>query len=317
MSEKLDAELICHWPERTLQRNDFRFEELFEGRPPFTLLHDYPNFKGLATLDDAADGVNVDPDKLATEFVYSTTGIRLLPGEAMSTARAEARDLFSRLTVARPITDAIAEIDRAVPLDCAMAVHVRRGSDIVPLLVDGNIPRSLEEGHIRGYARMFVDLESYRIAVKALGSPKCFIFCPDDADRDEIKRDLDGYTVDEFPSIQRLAPLQRDLAEILIMSRTACLLGPKSNFSGLARLLGNLRLEWVNRWVSARDMVAMVRRDFGSRPDLQVRILKACADWYAPLAPAASAHFAATACEISESISLVAAALPKSATSSI
>jgi hypothetical protein len=295
LSEKLDAELICHWPEETVQRTGFRFRELFEGDPPFTLVEEYPDFSGLPTLDQATEGVNIDPTKLAPEFVYSSTGIRLLPGEEMAGARDEGRALFSRLKVAQPIKDAISEIDDAVPLKDAMAVHVRRGSDIVPRLLAGDLPGRIEEGHIRGYARMFVDLESYRRAVKELGSPKCFVFCPDDGDRAQFREDIGGYSVDQFPSIQRLAPLQRDLAEILVMSRTARLLGPKSNFSGLARLLGDLQLEWVARWIVPEEMVAMVRRDFPGRTDLQARVLNASAKFYARVSPAASAHFAEVA----------------------
>lgn len=298
LAEKLDAELICHWPEQTVQRNGFRFGDLFEGDPPFTLSVEYPKLHGLATLNEALDGRFVNPALLAPEFVYSTTGVTLLPGEDMPTAQAEARALFSRLAVAQPIKDAVAEIDAAVPLEGAMAVHVRRGSDIIPRLLKGDLPAGIEEGHVRGYARMFVDLESYRVAVRALGSPKCFVFCADDADRAEIKEDIGGYSVDEFPSIQRLSPLQRDLAEILVMSRTARLLGPKSNYSGLARLLGDFPLEYVARWVSVDDMVAMIKRDFPGRPDMQARILKAAADWYGRVVPAASAHFASVAVEI-------------------
>jgi hypothetical protein len=175
---------------------------------------------------------------------------------------------------------------------------VRRGSDIVPSLLEGNLRPSTFEGHIQGYARMFVDLESYRRAIEALGSPKCFVFCPDDSDRARIKRDIGGYSVDDFAAIQRLTPLQRDLAEILVMSRTARLLGPNSNFSGLARLLGNLRLEWVAHWLSAEDMVAMVMRDFEGRPDLQARSLNASAKFYARVSPAASDYFAEVAREI-------------------
>lgn len=298
LAEKLDAELICHWPEETIQRRGFRFGDLFDGDVPFTLSHDYPDFRGFATLDEALDGATILPDKLAPEFVYTSTGIRLLPGEDAATARAEARALFERLPLVQPIRDAIAEIEAEVSLKEAMAVHIRRGSDIVPLLRQGGLPSTLEEGHIRGYARMFVDLESYRIAIKALGAPKCFVFCPDDADRAEIKQDIGGYSVDDFDSIQRLAPLQRDLAEILVMSRTSRLLGPKSNYSGLARLLGDLRLEWVARWISPDDMVAMVRRDFAGREELQARVLRASAEFYARAAPEASAHFAAVASEI-------------------
>ncbi len=147
--------------------------------------------------------------------------------------------------------------------------------------------------------------------MKALGSPKCFVFCPDETDRAEIKEDIGGYTVDDFPSIQRLAPLQRDLAEILVMSRTARLLGPKSNYSGLARLLGDLQLEWVARWLSPDDMVVMIRRDFPSRPDLQARIMRASADWYARVAPDASAHFAGIAGEIEAHASPVAPVVAK------
>jgi len=295
LAEKLDAELVCHWPEQTVQRSGFRFSDLFEGDPPFTLSHEYPNFGDLPRLDGATDGLNIDPAKLAPEFVYSSTGIRLLPGEDLAEARQEARDLFARLKLVAPILDAIAEIDSAVPLKDAMAVHVRRGSDLVPRLLLGDLPPGVEEGNVRGYARMFVDLESYRRAIRDLGSPKCFVFCADDADRVQMKRDIDGYSVDDFPSIQRLAPLQRDLAEILVMSRTARLLGPKSNYSGLARLLGDLHLEWVARWILPEEIVAMVKQDFATRPDLQARIISASAEFYARVAPAASAHFAEVA----------------------
>lgn len=298
LSQKLDAELICYWPEKTGLRTGFRFGELFEGDPPFTLSAEYPNFSRIPTFDDAVDGMILDPAKLAPEFVYSSTGIRLLPGENMAAAKTEARALFSRLKLAQPIRDAIAEVDEAVPLKNAIAVHVRRGSDIVPSLLLGQLPPSTREGHIRGYARMFVDLESYRRAVKDLGSPKCFVFCPDDADRAQIKKDIGGYSVDEFSSIQRLTPLQRDLAEILVMSRTARLLGPNSNFSGLARLLGDLQLEWVAQWLAPDHMVAMVREDFAGRSDLQARILKASADFYARAAPTASAYLADAARDI-------------------
>lgn len=295
LAEKLDAELVCHWPEETLQRKNFRYDDLFDGPVPFTLSREYPDFDGLPTLEDGLDGVTVRREKLADEFVYSSTGIRLLPEEDAETARAEARALFARLKVAQPIMDAIAEVEAALPLNEAMAVHIRRGSDIVPLLREGGLPPSLERGHSRGYARMFVDLESYRIAIKALGSPKCFIFCADDSDRAELKQAIDGYSVDQFEAINRLKPLQRDLAEILIMSRTARLLGPKSNYSGLARLLGDLRLEWVARWISSEDMIAMLRKDFVGQPDLQARILAAAAEFYARPAPQASARFAAVA----------------------
>jgi hypothetical protein len=298
LAEKLDAEYICHWPEETVLRTGFRFDELFENEPPFIVSREYPELSPLPTFDKAADGVRLNPEKLPREFVYSSTGIRLLPGEELPAAQAEARALFSRLTVARPIRDAIVEIEDAVPLKDAMAVHVRRGADIVPSLLLGNLPPGIEEGHVRGYARMFVDLESYRRAVKELGSPKCFVFCPDEADRVELKADLAGYSVDEFPAIQELTPLQRDLAEILVMSRTSRLLGPKSNYSGLARLLGDLRLEWIARWILPHEIVQMVKRDFAGRPDLQARIIRASADFYARVSPAASAQFAEAARDI-------------------
>jgi hypothetical protein len=303
LSEKLDAELTCYWPEETAQRSGFRFGELFEGDPPFTLSDQYPDFHRLPRLDEAVEGLTIDLAKLAPEFVYSSTGIRLLPGEDLEVARQEARALFSRLKLLPQIVDAIAEIDSAVPLKDAMAVHVRRGSDIVPRLLLGDLPPGIENGHTRGYARMFVDLESYRRAIKDLGSPKCFVFCADDADRAQLKRDIDGYSVDEFRSIQRLAPLQRDLAEILVMSRTGRLLGPKSNYSGLARLLGDLHLQWIARWIVPEEMVAMVKRDFAGRPDLQARIIGASAEFYARAAPAASAHFAEVARAINAELS--------------
>jgi hypothetical protein len=308
LSEKLGAKLTCYWPEETAQRSGFRFGELFERDPPFTLSNEYPNFRGFATLNEALDGITVDLTRLAPEFVYSMTGIALLPGEDMPTARDEARALFSRLTLAKPIRDAIAEIDGAVSLEDVMAVHVRRGSDIIPLLRTGGLRPSLEEGHIRGYARMFVDLESYRIAIRALGSPKCFIFSPDEASRTEIKADIGGYSVDDFPALKNLTSLQRDLAEILIMSRTARVLGPKSNYSGLARLLGDLRLEWVAHWISPDDMIAMIKRDFPGQPDIQARILKATAAWYARLVPTASEHFAFVADQIEPPQSLAGSA---------
>jgi hypothetical protein len=298
LSQKLDADLICHWPEQTEQRTGFRFEELFEGAPPFTLSFEYPDLHGLPTLNEAVEGRSIDPAKLAPEFVYSSTGIRILPGEDMATARMEARALFSRLQLRQPIRDAVAEIDAAISLKEAMAVHIRRGAEIVPHLLLGDLRPKTEQGHVRGYARMFVDLESYRHAVSALGSPKCFIFCPDDEDRAKIKATLDAYTVDDFPAIGRLTPLQRDLAEILVMSRTARLLGPKSNYSGLARFLGNLRLEWVAHWLSPGDMVAMVRKDFSGRLDLQIRVLRESAEFYARVAPEASAHLADTVRQI-------------------
>ena len=306
LAEKLDAELICYWPHETVQRTGFRFREIFDGEPPFTLIEEYPNVGDLPRLDQALDGVNVDPAKLAPEFIYSSTGIRLLPGEDMACAREGARALFSRLDPVQPITDAVAEIDAAVLLKDAMAVHVRRGSDLVPSLLQGDLPAGVEEGNIRGYARMFVDLKSYHRAIDALGSPKCFIFCADDSDRAAIKKEVDAYSVDEFPAIQRLTPLQRDLAEILVMSRTARLLGPKSNYSGLARLLGDLHLEWIARWILPEETVAMAKRDFAGRPDLQARVLNASARFYERASPAASAYFAAAAREMQQQLSAAA-----------
>lgn len=309
LAEKLDAELICHWPEETVQRKGFRFGEIFEGDPPFILSSEYPKLRGTPTLDGAMDGANLDPAKLPPEFIYSSTGIRLLPGEDIATARQEARALFARLQLAQPIKDAISDIEAAVPLKDAMAVHVRRGSDLVPRVLLGDLPASVEEGNIRGYARMFVDLESYRRAVIELKSPQCFFFCADDDDRARIKADIGGYSVDEFGLIQRLTPLQRDLAEILVMSRTGGLLGPKSNYSGLARLLGDLHLEWIARWIIPSETVAMVKRDFAGRPDLQVRVLKASAEFYARAAPAAAAHFAEAAKDLAAQASPAAAAI--------
>ncbi len=298
LAERIGADLVCHWPEETVQRTEFRFRELFDGQPPFALSNDYPDFRGVATLNEALTGGRVDMGRLAPEFVYTTTGLTLLPGEELAIAQAEARHLFSRLVIAQPIQDAVQELDAAVPLKEAMAVHVRRGSDIIPRLLAGDLPPSVEEGHVRGYARMFVDLESYRDAIKNLGSPKCFVFCADDADRAALKKDVGGYSVDDFEVIKRLTPLQRDLAEILIMSRNRFLLGPKSNYSGLARLLGNYQLKWIAHWVRAEDMVAMISQDFPSRPDLQTRVLKAAAEWYERISPAVGARFAAAATEI-------------------
>lgn len=302
LAEKLDAELICHWPEKTALRDGFRFADLFEGSPPFTLSHAYPNLAGIPTLHDALDGVNIDPAKLAPEFVYSSTGITLLPGENLQDARREARGLFNRLNLVAPIRNAIAEIDASVPLKDSVAVHVRRGTDIVPPLRAGGLPPAKEEAFVRGYVRAYVDLESYRRAVSALGSPKCFVFCPDPQDRAKIKHDIGGYTVDEFPTIQFLAPLQQDLAEILVMSRTGRLLGVKSNYSGLATLLGDLPLEWAARWLSADDMIAMMRNIFPGQVELHARIMKASSEWYARVAPQASRQFADITAQLEQEI---------------
>jgi hypothetical protein len=159
-----------------------------------------------------------------------------------------------------------------------VAVHIRRGDDIVRFIKERTIPRAIDN-LIATYVSRYADVESYRIALEgAAPAAPILIFSNLSSESEALRRallDRQVVTMDDLSDcLDGLLPprpkqwglgIQRDFVGQLIMAETQRIIGPNSNYSNFARLLGGNRVVRVDRWLNPPTMIAEVEREFSDR----------------------------------------------------
>jgi hypothetical protein len=283
------APLVCWWPNYHEQRGELPFREIYlwpQGGDPFDLAEEMPvlprNYVRVERLTSRSD------IQTAENICYAVTGAVLLADESLEQAEAEARRLMRTLRVRPEIEQAMARIKSRIDLSAFVAVHIRRGDDVIRLISE--TPPEQATRLIEGYVGRYADIESYRLAIEANTSDApLFVFSNSATEIASLKSampDREVVSLDDLADcLKNFLParpnqmglgIQRDFIEQMIMAEARCIVGPNSNFSTFARLMGSKPVVMVARWLNPLTMIAHVKRDFSDQ-SVFTRIIKSYA----------------------------------------
>ena len=179
------------------------------------------------------------------------------------------------LVYTEPVKKSLAQLTENLDLADCIAVHVRRGNDVVGPLRDGVLSARQRSEYLLCYATKYVDISTYVRALDEIGDrSKAFIFSNDASEREALATALHpriAFTMDDFADCTKhLNATQIDFIEQLAMSRTRLVLAPRSNYSDYACLLGNIDLIEVQPWLQPALMFGLIESTFEGAKDKQL-----------------------------------------------
>ena len=257
LAEALRLKFVSVWPDGRKGRPDMALRALYQD-VPFDVINVAPPCDIRLYAAEQLDPAGVMG---ATTIWYAASGHLQLVGENASDVGDHARKLMQSLPLRPSIGEAVERVVAATEIAGKTAVHLRRG-DLIDHVQRPANPRSLAIG-VNWFIGKFAEIEAYVDAAEGAD----IVAFSDSSEEVERMRGLLPrgrlVAISEHSNLfAGLTSHQRDMAEMLIMSRAASVIQTNSNFSGFAAFYGNRPGKNVLQYIRPDRLAREVNRLF-------------------------------------------------------
>ncbi len=268
-SRKLGRQFMLNWLDYHPSRPHMPISDILQSDLPFALVSiaavDIPGAYAMPRVPQWSNALATYP-----AIFYPHTSWVQVDGASKSDDEPRIRALLNSLPIQPAVAWAVEAIAARHPN--FTAVHLRRGDDILAILRSDDRTERYDRA-CSSFVKRCLDLETYRLAIKANSDGSLLIFSNDTDAAERLQGLLPGRRialVSEQPELLNLTPTQRDFAEMLLMARAARIIGTRSNFSAFPRLLGGCPLILAHRYISQPHLREFVESTVPTRALPQV-----------------------------------------------
>ncbi|MEL7114870.1 MAG: hypothetical protein AAGP08_04640 [Pseudomonadota bacterium] len=304
LAERIGARLIVNWNEHDKYENiPFNLFQILDSsiettHGDFFTLDSRPYEALCADIGlDPKRKFDLGPDLTVADLQASAPGY--LPyrsdspyrfqGRARDDGRAAIRDVFWRLPLAPAVSDALLDLQSRFDIARATTVHVRRGDIVSKGKI--SIPRDTANPDawrtkvklkFGKFGDRYAPERAYHDAIEATAPGSPLVILSNDA---ELRTRLEGAFSDRVVPVHEaldaadLSVMQRAFVEMLVMAKSATIIGTQSQFAKLPSILGPVPFVPVFDYADPIELFDLIEDVHSDVPD-RAELLDAFAEYY-------------------------------------